>query len=380
MFLRKVTAFLTVAVMLCSFAGCSASDEKSPTVADSPVAGKKVAYIMQMASSDIFQMWSDAAEETAEGLGMEFQAFFCDGSDEKWQETARQCAADGYDGLLLSHGGQSYAYKFLKDLTEQYPDLKIVTFDTLFEDSSGRTQKIEGVTQFFQQDSQLAELLLDYICNTLYADKTDAGEPVNILKVWEGPQFLSSFDRRQEGYARYEEQGLIRTVETIGPDDHSNAESSIAEAMTDVLASYEEGEIDAIWCCYDLYARGVYDALKKSNADIPMVSVDICNADIEKMAEETSPWKACATSNWSYNGEFGMRVLALELAGEYDKILDPMTGQASGWLELPVSLVTQDMVSEGDVDVTNLETVAGAAYSDRSWMPVTDWMTKFLGN
>ena len=76
MFLRKVTAFLTVAVMLCSFAGCSASDEKSPTVADSPVAGKKVAYIMQMASSDIFQMWSDAAEETAEGLGMEFQAFF----------------------------------------------------------------------------------------------------------------------------------------------------------------------------------------------------------------------------------------------------------------------------------------------------------------
>ena len=75
-----------------------------------------------------------------------------------------------------------------------------------------------------------------------------------------------------------------------------------------------------------------------------------------------------------------MRVLALELAGEYDKILDPMTGQASGWLELPVSLVTQDMVSEGDVDVTNLETVAGAAYSDRSWMPVTDWMTKFLGN
>lgn len=49
---------------------------------------------------------------------------------------------------------------------------------------------MEGVTQFFQQDAQLAELLLDYICHTLYADKTAAGEPVNILKVWEGPQFL----------------------------------------------------------------------------------------------------------------------------------------------------------------------------------------------
>lgn len=380
MSLRRAAAFLTAAVILCSFTGCSENGGEAPSGGSSPVEGKKVAYIMQMASSDIFQMWSDAAEETAEGLGMEFQAFFCDGSDEKWQETARQCAADGYDGLLLSHGGQSYAYTFLKDLTEQYPDLKIVTFDTLFEDSGGQTQKIEGVTQFFQQDSQLAELLLDYICNTLYADKTDAGEPINILKVWEGPQFLSSFDRRQEGYSHYEEQGLIKTVETIGPADHNNAESSMAQVMSDILAGYEEGGIDAIWCCYDLYARGVYDALKKENIDIPMVSVDICNADIEKMAEESSPWKACATTNWSYNGEFGLRVLALELAGEYDKILDPMTGQASDWLELPASLVTREMVSSGDIDVTHLNTVAGTAYSDRSWMPETDWMIEFLGD
>lgn len=380
MLFRKVAAFLTAAVMLCSFAGCSGSDEEPSSGANSPVTGKKVAYIMQMASSDIFQMWADAAQKTAEGLGMEFQAFFCNGSDTEWQDTASRCAADGYDGLLLSHGGQSYAYTFLRDLTQQYPDLKIVTFDTLFQDSSGQAQKIEGVTQFFQQDAQLAELLLEYICHTLYADKTAAGEPVNVLKVWEGPQFLSAFDRRQEGYARYEEQGLIRTVETIGPADHNDAESSMAEVMADILAGYEEGEIDAIWCCYDLYARGVYAALKEINRDIPMVSVDICNADIEKMAEEDSPWKACATTNWSYNGEFGMRVLALELAGEYDRILDPMTGEASDWLELPASLVTQDMVSSGNIDVTNLNTVAGTAYSDRSWMPVADWITEILGN
>lgn len=380
MFLRKVAALLTAAVILCSFAGCSGSNEESSSSTGSPVAGKKVAYIMQMVSSDIFDMWADAAEKTAEGLGMEFQAFFCDGSDEKWQDTARQCAADGYDGLLLSHGGQSYAYTFLRELTEQYPELKIVTFDTLFEDGNGQTQKIEGVTQFFQQDSQMAELLLDYICNTLYADKTAAGEPINILRVWEGPQFLSSFDRRQEGYAHYEEQGLIRTVETIGPDDHSNAESSMTEVTADILASYEEGEIDAIWCCYDLYARGVYAALKEENSDIPMVSVDICSADIEKMTEEGSPWKACATTNWSYNGEFGIRVLALELAGEYDRILDPMTGEVSNWLELPASLVTQEMVSTGNVDVTNLETVAGTSYRDRSWIPTTSWMAELLGS
>ena len=370
--------------LLCaaSLAGCGGiadEDIKSVTV-DSPVAGKRVAYIMQMAPSDIFQMWSGAAQQTAEGLGMEYDAFFCGGSDAQWQDTVSQCAAAGYDGLLLSHGGQNYAYNFLQDLLAQYPDLKIVTFDTQFKDSSGQTQTIDGVTQFFQQDAQFARLLLEYICNELYPDKVAAGEPVNILKVWVGPNFLSPFDRRQEGYQAYEAEGLIRTVETIGPSDFSNAEASMADVTTATLTKYQPGEIDAIWCCYDLYASGVYTALTQGGYDIPMVSVDICNADIEKMSREGSPWKACATTNWDYNGEFGMRVLALELAGAYDAIIDPLTGQAASWLELPTTVVTQDMVAKGGINVTNLDTVAGASYTDRSWMPTADWMARLLGD
>ena len=75
-----------------------------------------------------------------------------------------------------------------------------------------------------------------------------------------------------------------------------------------------------------------------------------------------------------------MRVLALELAEEYDKIIDPVTGQSSDWLELPANLVTQKMVSVGGINVTNLDTVAGAQYSDRSWMPTTSWMAELLGD
>ena len=376
--MKKRFALLMAAIVLFSTAGCTPNDTSSSD--SSPVEGKKIAYVMQMASSDIFQMWADAAQQTAEDLGMEFDAFFCDGSDTQWQETVTQCAADGCDGLLLSHAGQDYAYSFLTDLLQQYPDLKIVTFDTLFQDDSGQTQKIEGVTQFFQQDVQLSELLVDYICNTLYPDKITAGEPVNILKIWVGPDFLSSFDRRQEGYETYEQQGLIRTVDTIGPADYSDAESSMADVAAAALAQYETGEIDAVWCCYDLYARGMYTALTQGGYQIPMVSVDICNADIEKMAAQDSPWKACATTNWTYNGEFGIRVLALELADEYDKIIDPMTGETSDWLELPAYLVTQEMVSAGGIDVTNLDTVAGSQYSDRSWMPTTNWMAALLGD
>ena len=378
---RWIAGFCALLCAL-SLAGCGGTarpDSASDTV-DSPVAGKKVAYIMQMAPSDIFQMWNQSAQETAESLGMTYDAFFCGGSDAQWQDTVEQCAAAGYDGLLLSHGGQNYAYTFLKDLLERYPELKIATFDTQFKDSAGQTQTLEGVTQFFQQDAQFAELLLEYVCEELYPEKSAAGEPVNILKVWVGPNFLSPFDRRQVGYAAYEEAGLIRTVETIGPSDFSNAEASMADITAAALAKYQPGEIDAIWCCYDLYASGVYTALTQGGYDIPMVSVDICNADIEKMAREDSPWKACATTNWNYNGEFGMRVLALELAGDYDAIVDPMTGETASWLELPTTVVTQDMVSGGGVNVTNLDTVAGASYTDRSWMPTADWMAELLGD
>ncbi|MGO5115434.1 substrate-binding domain-containing protein [Candidatus Avoscillospira sp. LCP25S3_F1] len=397
--MKKVLAFLMAVAMVFGTAACASpagnetadngttnttttpeTGDTAPANVDSPVAGKKVAYIMQMAPSDIFQMWSEYAKKTAEGLGMQYDVFFCDGSDTKWQDTVSQCAASGYDGLLLSHGGQNYAYTFLTDLLKDYPDLKIVTFDTPFKDSNGEVQTIDGVTQFFQQDAQFAELLLDYVCNDLYPDKVAAGEPVNILKVWVGPNFNSPFDRRQVGYEKYENDGLIKTVETIGPSDYNNAEASMTDVTTSTLAKYDEGEIDAIWCCYDLYASGVYTALTQGNYDIPMVTVDICNADIDKMAQDGSPWKACATTNWYYNGEFGMRVLALELAGEYDKIIDPMTGEASNWLELPTNVVTQDMVADGGINVTNLDTVAGENYSDRSYMPTTDWMMELLGD
>ena len=89
------------------------------------------------------------------------------------------------------------------------------------------------------------------MCEELYPEKVEASEPVNILKVWVGPNFLSAFDRRQVGYAAYEDAGLIRTVETIGPSDFSNAEASMADITNATLAKYQPGEIDAIrrWNC-----------------------------------------------------------------------------------------------------------------------------------
>lgn len=352
------------------------------TDVESPVAGKKIAYIMLMSPATIFQMWSDSFTETAEKLGMEASTFFCADNADTWKNTISQCAQGGYDGLMVSHGGQEYAWDYLTDILEQYPDLKIVTFDTPFKDENGEVQKIEGVTQFFQQDAGFAATLVDELLK-LNQEKVDAGEPVRILQVQQGAGFNSPFDRRQTGYQPYEDEGKIVTVERIAPIDNQNATQSMRDVTAATLQKYNDTEdIDGIWCCYDAYAQGVYQALVEANSQIPMVSVDISNEDIQFMAEGKN-WKACATTNWTSNGEFACRILALELADQYEDIEAASCYYADigAWLEIPSSVITQEMVmSKEGVTVENLGEVAPESYSDVSWMPTCDWMVELLGH
>ena len=391
---RKIIATLLAATMAFSPAASassgsedaadssSASGETASDV-ESPVAGKKIAYIMLMSPATIFQMWSDSFEETANKLGMEADTFFCADNAETWQSTIEQCAQGGYDGLMVSHGGQEYAWDFLSGILEQYPDLKIVTFDTPFKDQNGETAKIEGVTQFFQRDAGFAADLLEYLMSLPEnAEKVEAGEPLNILQVQQGAGYNSPFDRRQEGYQPYEDEGKIVTVERIAPTDDQNATQSMRDVMTATLAKYTDDQIDGIWCCYDAYAQGVYQALAEQGRDIPMVSVDISNEDIQFMQEEGSQWKACATTNWTLNGEFACRVLALELADQYEDIAASSCyyEDIGDWLEIPSSIITQEQVTSQDgITIENVGEVADEGYSDTSWMPTCDWMVELLG-
>lgn len=195
--LRKILAMTLAAVMTLSLGSMAVTAEETTEAAaeatvESPVAGKKVAYIMFMSPATIFNMWSDSFTATAEKLGMTADTFFCNDNAEEWQNRIATCAAAGYDGLMVSHGGQEYAWSFLSDILAQYPDLKIVTFDTPFKDQNGETAKIEGVTQFFQQDAGFAADLVEYLMSLPEnAEKVEAGEPLNILQVQQGTGYNS---------------------------------------------------------------------------------------------------------------------------------------------------------------------------------------------
>lgn len=276
--------------------------------------GYRIAYILNVASSDIFQMAAASAKETAEALGMTVDVYFTDTDNVKFQDFVNTCAGQGYDAMFLSHGNQETAYDLVTMLQEK--GIKVVCFDTQLTDANRNSVTVPGVTQMFQNDQMMADLLLDYICNTIYPEKVANKEPVKILKIWRGPG-VSPFDRRQETYLKYEQQGLIETLETLGPIDTANGEASMAQVVASALPKYPEGTVDAIWGCYDAYTRGAYVALTEANRkDIPVVSVDISNQDINYMMDGNNVWRACSTVDFATIGEQGIRILAMKLHGD----------------------------------------------------------------
>ena len=336
-----------------------------------PVAGKKVAYIMLLPSATIFQMWKDSCADLCAALDVDFDFYFCDGDFNRWMDTINTCAAAGYDGLLVSHGNQDGSYVFLKELTETYPDLKLVCFDTQFY-TDGEYQKIEGVTQLFQQDKSLVTVLLDEMIAKF-------GEGVRLVKVWRGPNYNSPFDRREVGWQEYEEAGKIVTVGEIQPlQDSVDSANSVTAAY---LQSLNREDVDGVIAYYDLYGQGVYNAIfenanfnGESGEALPMASVDIDQVDVTNMQTRPDIWYAAGTTDWTLNGEIAMRLLLLELAGEYDKIYDPATGEYGvDVVEIPGSAILASALKE-DSTVENLGEIAGETYGNLSYLSVADWM------
>ena len=362
--MKKIVA-LVLALMLAMMMFTATAETTNP------VAGKKVAYIMLLPSATIFQMWKDSCADLCRALDVDFDFFFCDGDFNTWQDRISACAAAGYDGLLISHGNQDGSYTFLKGINEQYPDMKIVCFDTQFY-TDGKYQKIPGITQMFQQDKSLVTVLLDAMIEKF-------GEGVRLVKVWRGPNYNSPFDRREVGWQEYEQAGRIKTVGEVQPlVDSMDSANSVTAAY---LQSLDRADVDGVIAYYDLYGQGVYNAIVENavfngtDGDaLPMCSVDIDQVDVTNMQNRGDIWFAAGTTDWTMNGEIGMRMLLLEIAGEYDKIFDPASGQYGvDVVEVPGTAIMASSLKETST-VENLAEVAGETYGNLGYLSVADWM------
>ena len=109
-----------------------------------------------------------------------------------------------------------------------------------------------------------------------------------------------------------------------------------------------------------------------------MVSVDIDPVDITNMMTRKDIWTAAGTTDWTLNGEIAMRLLMLELAGEYDKIYDPATKKTGvDVVEIPGSAILAENLKSSST-VENLKDVAPDTYGNLEYLSVADWMPRDL--
>ena len=165
-------------------------------------------------------------------------------------------------------------------------------------------------------------------------------------------------------------------------------QDSVDSANT-VTAAYLQGvnraDVDGVIAYYDLYGQGVYNAIAENdnfngkNGDaLPMASVDIDPVDVTNMQTRPDIWTAAGTTDWTMNGEIGMRILMLQLADQYDKIFDPATGESGvDVVEVPGTAIKADAL-KSDSTVENLGNIAGETYGNLDYLSAADWMPKDL--
>lgn len=313
--------------------------------------GFKVAAIRNLTSDDHTKQFLDGARSEGEAFGFKVDTFISDGDDAKFQELVAQAIQKGYDGLIISHGKADYSYDMLKPAIDK--GIKVVTFDTVINKDG---QNFPEITTTAQDDFKLAELSLNEI-----AALSKDGQPVKVIKLWWGPG-VPPLDRRETIYKKYEQEGKIKTVETIGPSNFQDVQGDIASKVGAILAKYPAGTVDVIWGSWDELAKGGYKALQDAGrTDIKLISIDISNQDMNLMREPNSVWLSTAAVDPKLIGLVNMRLLAKKFAGE----------ETPADYNLEAKLIKKDQL-KADTNMLNLkDVIEGWGKSDafnEKWM------------
>lgn len=290
----------------------TAAQKAADAQAAGSLKGKKVAVVRNLAAGDHTQQFLDGCVSEGKKFGWTVDTFVTDGDDAKAQETVAQVIAKGYDGLIVSHGQLSYSYDMLKPARDK--GMAVVTFDTMpFKGGDANGLLLDGVTSTAQNDQALAELSLGHMMKEFEAK--GGKYPMKVLKTFMGPG-IPPLDRRNEIYAKLEDEGKIKTLEVIAPSDSANARGDMTNKTAAILPKYPEGSVDAIWGCYDELAKGVLQALNDAGrTDIPMYTIDVSNDDIQLMVKNPQVWKSTAAVDPKLIGIVDTRLLALKLLG-----------------------------------------------------------------
>jgi simple sugar transport system substrate-binding protein len=309
----------------------------------------KIKVIRKIGGDDHTAQFLAGAKEEGEALGFQVDVFTANGDTAKFLDAIAQGLEEDYDGFIISHGDDAATVDAVQKLVDA--GKSVVTFD-----STDELAKIEGVTLTSQDDEALATLALDQLIK-------DTNGEANIVYLW--VDGFPPMVRRNNVYQeKLDSNPGIKEIERFGV---AAADTSLKtqNAVAAMLNKHPKGEIDAIFATWDAFAIGAARAIKEAGRDeIKIYGIDVSNADLQEIQDESSSWKYTAAVDPKLIGAVDMRLLAKKLAGE----------ETPETYNLEASLISQEALLESKepINMVNLaDTIEGWGQStvfEEEWM------------
>ncbi|KIL49739.1 sugar ABC transporter substrate-binding protein [Jeotgalibacillus soli] len=305
----------------------AASTAAETEEADHPLAGKKVALIMQINLGTFSAQYIAGVEEQVEKFGGQTQVFTSDGDLAKMASNIDAAINQQFDAILIDHGTKEALQDGVNRAVEA--GIAVVAFDA----------DLEGITVLEQGDQDMANMTLGRLAE-------DFDGEANIVKIWVAG--FAPMERRQIAYQQFlQDNPGINEVAAFGAATQNTALDTQAQVEA-VLKQYpNEGDIDAIWASWDEFAKGAVRALEQAGrTDIKVYGIDMSDEDLQMMQQENSPWVASAAVDPTDIGRIQVRYAYQQLneEGSVERVLlEPVFVEKEA---LPDEQITTEQLSE----------------------------------
>ncbi|AZB41583.1 LacI family transcriptional regulator [Bacillus sp. FJAT-42376] len=295
---------LAALFILAMLAGCQPkvgeqAGTKAKASKDNPLAGKKIALIMQQNLGTFSAQYIEGVKEQTEKFGGKTVVFTSDGDLAKMASNVDAAVNQGFDAILIDHGTkEALTAGVEKAISKNIP---VVAFDAGVES--------KGVTSIEQGDQQMAQMTLDQLAK-------DSGGKANIVKIWVAG--FAPMERRQIAYQQFlKENTGIKEVAAFGAATQNTALDTQAQ-MEAILKQYpNKGEITAVWAAWDEFAKGAVRALEQAGrTDIKVYGIDMSDEDLQMIQKENSPWVASAAVDPKDIGRIQVRYAYQKINGD----------------------------------------------------------------
>ncbi|WP_313892890.1 sugar ABC transporter substrate-binding protein [Psychrobacillus sp.] len=332
---KKVNWFIAVLLVIgilltgCQPKGDAKEETAKPEASSHPLAGKKIALILQQNLGTFSAQYIEGVKEQVEKFGGTVTVFNSEGDLAKMASNLDAAVNQGLDGILIDHGTKEALNQGVQNAVDK--GIPVVAFDAGVE--------VEGITVLEQGDQKMAEMTLQKLAE-------DANGEANIVKIWVAG--FAPMERRQVAYEQFltENKG-IKEVATFGAATQNTALDTQSQ-MEAILKKFpNEGDITAVWAAWDEFAKGAVRAIEQAGrTDIKVYSIDMSDEDLQMMQKENSPWAASAAVDPMDIGRIQVRYLYQKINGENPDaqvVLEPVFVDAS---KLPDTTVTTNGLHE----------------------------------